>query len=216
MARDGIREARAQHDELMLAFTLRRSHGAADRIVQTAELALGAAIHVPHARDDGVGLVVEIQTIGNELVELDVGRAFERTPSAGTAAFAAVAITAGAVATIAIVRTVPAWPISTGTIPALSLSTRPRWSSILAIAARRTVLALLFLLRFLLLLWLGCGFLLGRSRCFDRRLRGRSLIWFSLRFVFHYDSLTSQKVLTPQRTVWPILALRGQRGATSL
>src|SRR5215469_16947453 len=86
--RDGVCQPRAQHDELVLPLALRRPHGPPHRAVQAAQLALGARIHVAHAADDGVRLVVQVEAVADELVELDFRRAF-RTPAVEAAAFAA-------------------------------------------------------------------------------------------------------------------------------
>ena len=43
MPRDGVRQARAQHDELMLALAFRSAHRPAHRVIQAPQLALGAA-----------------------------------------------------------------------------------------------------------------------------------------------------------------------------
>jgi hypothetical protein len=176
MARDGVGQARAQHHELVLALTLRRAYRPADCIIETAKLALGPAIHVPHARDHGMGLIVQVKTVGDELFELDVGRAFEGTASAGTAStFTTVAVTAGTIAAIAIMRR----PVATGPVSSLSFATRAiptlaRWTSILAVAAWRPVFA--FRLRSRLLGFLLCWLWLGRRGRLGRHLRGRSLI----------------------------------------
>ena len=47
MPRDGVRQPRAQHHELVLALALRRAHGAPHRVVQPPQLALGAANPYP-------------------------------------------------------------------------------------------------------------------------------------------------------------------------
>src|SRR6516162_1549312 len=108
MTRDGVSQARAQHHELMLPLAFGRAHRAAYRAVETPQLALGAAIHIAHAADDGVCLIIEIETIADEFLELDFGWAFE----SALAAIAAAAITA--IATVS--------PISTGAIAAWTAS----------------------------------------------------------------------------------------------
>src|SRR5262249_62157171 len=105
MTRDGVRQARAQHHELMLPLAFGRAHGAAYRAVETPQLALRAAIHIAHAADDGVCLIIEIETIADEFLELDFGRAFE----SAVAAISAAAITA-------IATRPPGSPISTRAI----------------------------------------------------------------------------------------------------
>ena len=89
MAGDGIRQARAQHDELVLALVFRRTHGAADGAVKPAQLALGSGIHVAHAADDAVRLVVQIQTVGDQLLEIDFGRTIGTAAVRGRAAITA-------------------------------------------------------------------------------------------------------------------------------
>src|ERR1700722_18089089 len=78
MTRDGIRQAGAQHDELMLPLTLRSANGTPDRVVKTAQLALGARIHVPHAHHDDVRLVVQIKTVGDELFQFNINGSVKR------------------------------------------------------------------------------------------------------------------------------------------
>ena len=63
-----------KHHELVLPFAFRRADGAAYGVVETPQLALGARIHVAHAHDDDVGLIVEIEAVGDQLFEFDVGR----------------------------------------------------------------------------------------------------------------------------------------------
>ena len=60
VARDGVREARAQHDELVLALAFRRSRGAAHGVVETAQLAARARIQIVHAAHHDMRLIVEI------------------------------------------------------------------------------------------------------------------------------------------------------------
>jgi hypothetical protein len=40
-------------------------------IVEAAQLALGAAVHIPEAAHDGVRLIVEIEAIGHQLVQVN-------------------------------------------------------------------------------------------------------------------------------------------------
>src|SRR5262249_57573935 len=105
---DGVGEGGAEDHELMLRLGFGRAHGAAYRAVETPQLALRAAIHIAHAADDGVCLIIEIETIADEFLELDFGRAFES---------AVAAISAAAIATLA-----PVSPISTPAIPAWTAS----------------------------------------------------------------------------------------------
>jgi hypothetical protein len=87
MPRDGVGQPRAQHHKLMLPFGFRRTHGPADGIIQTPQLALGAAIHIPHANDHGMRLIVEVQAVGDQLLQFDIGREAIKGPAtaAGTA-----------------------------------------------------------------------------------------------------------------------------------
>src|SRR5580704_15060301 len=78
--RDGIRQARAQHHKLLLAFIFRCSHGPTHRVIQTAQLALGTGIHVAHAADHAVRLIIQVQRIGDQLLDIDLGRALEPAP----------------------------------------------------------------------------------------------------------------------------------------
>src|SRR5947209_15154121 len=87
MARDRVGQAGAEHDELVLALVLRGAHGAADGVIQAAELALGAGIHVAHTAHDHVGLVIEVERISDQLVVVDFGRAFGSRPAEVAAAF---------------------------------------------------------------------------------------------------------------------------------
>jgi hypothetical protein len=75
--RDGVGQARAQHDEFMLALVLRGAVGATHGVVKPPQLALGARIHVAHAADYAVRLVVEIQAVGDQLLQLDLRRTVE-------------------------------------------------------------------------------------------------------------------------------------------
>jgi hypothetical protein len=52
----------------MLPFGFRRAHRSPHRVVQTPQLALGAAVHITHADDYGVGLIVQVQAVGNQLL----------------------------------------------------------------------------------------------------------------------------------------------------
>src|SRR5689334_24370071 len=138
MARDGVGQAGAQHDEFVLALALGRADGAADRAVEAPQLALGAAVHIAHAADDGVRLVIEIEAVADELFQLDFGRAFEAAVAAGAAATitaisTVTAISAGAIAARA--------AISTGAAPAAGSA-----ATAATAFARGTVLFLLLLL----------------------------------------------------------------------
>ena len=111
----------------MLAIALRRSNRAPYGIVQPPQLALGSAVHVPHASHDSMRLVVQIQAVCDQLLQFDLRRTFKRTATTGTAAFSTVASTV-VPATLA---------ASFGTATALPLATRTR---IPAFTARRTIL----------------------------------------------------------------------------
>ncbi len=133
MPRDGVGQAGAEHDELVLAFGFRSAGGAAHRVVEAAKLAAGTGIHVAHAADDDVGLVIEIEAVADELFKFDLGRTVEAafatpitttlptpitTGTITTTVAPGTAITAGASATISTgtvtTRTATAWTISTG------------------------------------------------------------------------------------------------------
>ena len=77
MARDGIRETRAEHHELVLAFAFRRTGGPPYRVVETAQLAACTRIQIVHAADHDVGLVIQIKAVTHQLVEIDFGRPVE-------------------------------------------------------------------------------------------------------------------------------------------
>ena len=72
MARDGISQARAQHDEFVLAFVFRRARGAANGVIETPQRAARAGIHIADSHHDRVGLVIQIQTVADQLVEIDI------------------------------------------------------------------------------------------------------------------------------------------------
>jgi hypothetical protein len=120
MPRDGVREARAQHYELMLALALGRADSTADRVVKTPELALGAGIHIAHAADNAVGLVVQVQAIGDQFFQLDFGEGIE----ARTVAIAATAGTPVATTVTAALTT-----ISTGPATATGSTARPAFAT---------------------------------------------------------------------------------------
>src|ERR1035437_8113974 len=142
VARDGVGQAGAQHDELMLPLAFRRPDGTPYGTVETPELALGARIHVAHAAHDGMRLVVQVQAVADELFQLDLRRAF------GTATIKSSSVAAGPAPAGAI----PAGPISPGAVAARTIATRsgPVGGPLRAATfPRRTV----FLPLLLLLLW---------------------------------------------------------------
>src|SRR6202043_2439474 len=63
--------------------------GAPHGAIQPPQLALGAGIHVAHAADDAVRLIVQIEAVGHELLELDFGRTFRAAAVAAVEAVAA-------------------------------------------------------------------------------------------------------------------------------
>src|SRR5262249_55810418 len=71
-----IGKTRAQHDELVLPLVFRSPDSAPDRAVKPPQLALGAGIHVAHPADDSMGLVIQVEAIGDQLIELNLRRAF--------------------------------------------------------------------------------------------------------------------------------------------
>src|SRR5688572_20215379 len=72
---DRISQSGTEHHELMLTLALRSAACPSDSVVQPAQLALRARIHVPHACDYAVGLVVQVKAIRNQLVKVDLRRA---------------------------------------------------------------------------------------------------------------------------------------------
>src|SRR5579885_1965418 len=168
MPRDGVGEPGAQHHKLMLLLVFRSPHRAPDGVVQPPQLALGARIHVAHARHDGVGLVVEIQAVGDQLIELDFRRSLEGA-SSRTPAFALLAAIAAAALLSTIVTAFAAGPVGAALVARL------------AGRARRAILAALLLL----LGWFGARRLRRRGlllRRFPFDCRGRFLLNF---FVCH-------------------------------
>src|ERR1051325_3201908 len=117
MARDGVGQARAQHHEMMLALAFRSAHRAAHRIIKPAKLALGSRIHIAaHAHHHGMRLIIEIQTVVDQLLDVDIGEAAVEGPAA-----------AGAVATVFATAKVPsafARTISTGPVSAAAFTGR--------------------------------------------------------------------------------------------
>jgi hypothetical protein len=76
---------------LLLPFIFRRSNGAANGIVETAQLALSAGVHIAHAADHAVRLIVEIQRIGDQFFDIDFRRPFEAAPIATTPVVSSIA-----------------------------------------------------------------------------------------------------------------------------
>src|SRR3954447_18195571 len=74
MARNRVRQAGANHDKLVLALAFRSAGCPADGIVQSAQLTLRSGVHIAHPAHHNVRLVVEIQTITDQLVQVDFGR----------------------------------------------------------------------------------------------------------------------------------------------
>jgi hypothetical protein len=74
-------------------------------------LAFGAGIHIAHADDDRMRLVVEVETVADELFEIDFLRSFEAAAIAPVAsapiAFMTRTIGPGAFVTRATARTIP-------------------------------------------------------------------------------------------------------------
>src|SRR6185437_16932633 len=103
MAADGVRQARSDHYKLMLALRFRSSRGAPHRIVEAAQLALGARIHVPHAAYNDMCLVVQVEAVGHQLVEIDLRRSFAAAiarPAIGAAAAFTAAVSGTALASL--------------------------------------------------------------------------------------------------------------------
>src|SRR3984957_21264605 len=123
MTRDGITQTRPQHHELLLPLVLRRADSAAYGIVETAQLAFGAGVHVAHAADHTVRLIVEIQRIGYQFFDVDFRRPFEAATTATTPVVTAIASLAPS-AFAAAIWAAPSFTISLpSTFPALSLPT---------------------------------------------------------------------------------------------
>jgi len=136
VTRDGVGETGAQHHELVLALILGRASGAAYGVVETAELAARAGIEIAHAADDDVSLVVEIEAVGDQLFEFDLGRAIETALAAGTAT----AITTPVATAITTITAATATSITTATVTTGATTT----TSVTALAggtvfARRTI-----------------------------------------------------------------------------
>jgi hypothetical protein len=149
-----------------------------------------------------VSLIIEIETVGDELFELDLGRHLEGASAARTAAFATIvsasfaaapvvtmmgAVAAGTVPAAALAaRTISWWTVACGPVAA-----RARRTGVLALTSRRPVFTWLFVA------WFFVAWLVFALRpLFRRRLRLRrrglrrgfhSRRWrcFRLNFVFH-------------------------------
>src|SRR5579884_3555928 len=162
VARDGVSEAGAQHDELVLALVFRRADGAADGVVQAAQLAAGSGIHVAHPADHGVRLVIQVQRVAHQLVEIDFGRAF------GTAPVAAIAARPPVVAPISAFALAARATIAAAAILAAWAALARAAVAPLAFTTRRTTTARSALLLFA---WGALLLLLLLSRPVSRRLR---------------------------------------------
>src|SRR5579872_2295990 len=91
VARDRIGEPRSEHYKLLLAFALGRADGAAHRVVEAPQLALGARIHVAHAAHHGMGLVVKVERITHQFLDVDLRRAIEAATISAVAAVTPIA-----------------------------------------------------------------------------------------------------------------------------
>src|SRR5580700_3121901 len=76
VAGNSVSEARPNHDELMLALAFGGARGTPDGIVEPAKLALGSGVHVAHAAHHDVGLIIQIEAVGDQLLDIDFGRSF--------------------------------------------------------------------------------------------------------------------------------------------
>src|SRR5512141_2368657 len=115
----------------MLALALGSAHRPPHRIIQAAELALGARIHVAHAGDDGVGLVVEIQAVGDQFFQLDLRRHLKRPAAAGTVA-------------APVTASIAAWTVTVGPIawrPVGAFTTSALRRAAATLRTRRTIFA---------------------------------------------------------------------------
>src|SRR5215217_4176435 len=101
MARDRIGKARSQHHKLVLLVAFGRLACAPHCVIETPELASGARVHVAHSRNDGMSLVIEIQAIGDQLVEVDFRGPFEPALAAATISPVATIAAVGAIPSIA-------------------------------------------------------------------------------------------------------------------
>ena len=104
VACNGVGQSRTEHHELMLPFILWCAGGPAYRVVKPTQLTAGTGIHVAHPADHDVGLIVEIEAVGDELLDFDVWR---EVAALGKRPVATWPIPAGA--------TIPAWTVSAGT-----------------------------------------------------------------------------------------------------
>jgi hypothetical protein len=101
----------------VLLVGLRCTAGAADSVVETPQLALCAGVHVTHAGNDRVRLIVEIKTVADQFFEIDFSRTFETAVARSTITAAigaivtktaALAFTTSATGTAARPATLPA------------------------------------------------------------------------------------------------------------
>jgi hypothetical protein len=106
---------------LLLAFVFGRANRPAHRIVETAQLALGAGVHVAHPADYAMGLIVQIQRIGNQFLDIDLGRAFKAPP------VSPISVTAAAFPAPVAMRTTASFPAATGRASALSPGFLTAW-----------------------------------------------------------------------------------------
>jgi hypothetical protein len=104
MTGDGVSQTRANHDKLVLALGLGGAGRTAHGVVEAAQLAPGSRIHVAHAADYDVRLVVEIETVAHQLIDIDLRRTFP----------APIAPAARPRSTTALVATAIAWPPISG------------------------------------------------------------------------------------------------------
>src|SRR6202167_1784771 len=102
MPRDGVSQARTQHHEFVLALAVRRAHRAPHGAIKPPQLALGAGVHIAHAADDAVCLVVQIKTVRHEFFQLDLRRSLR-------ASTVAVAVVPPVVPASAAIRSAPAF-----------------------------------------------------------------------------------------------------------
>jgi hypothetical protein len=69
----------------MLTFVFRSACGAPHGIVQAAQCASGAGIHIADADYDGVRLVIQIQAVVDQLFEIDILREIEASTAGARA-----------------------------------------------------------------------------------------------------------------------------------
>ncbi len=83
---NGIGQPCSDHDEFMLAVAFRGAGGAPDCIVEPAKLALCAGIHIAHPAHNDMSLIVEIETVCDQFLDIDLRGAFAAPVTGSTSA----------------------------------------------------------------------------------------------------------------------------------